>query len=148
MNVGEKWKRRRTANLYFGLATGALGVCAGLIYSLGFGAHRPEYFDAAAVVLPIVGLVLYLGLVSMDLTARFAGVALWGCVFGAFILYVKAAYMHLAEVFYSGINMDTLKLMDPGFMICTLLYLICAILANVVMWKKMDKDKIGGEDHE
>ena len=132
--------KERTVNLYIGLAVALLTFIAGIVYASGFGAQRPEFYNSAALVFSIIGLVAYIALVLFRPTAKYAGIALWVCALVSLLVYVLAAYMHLAEVFYSGINAETLKLLDGGFVACLILYLVAAIAANVVMWLKMVKD--------
>lgn len=139
------WKnllKERTSILFVGCAIAVLSVVAAMIYAFGFGANNPQYFNAAAVALPIVGFVAYVVLVLFKPTANYAAVVLWVCTFAAFLVYAVASYMHLAEVFYSGINPETLKLLDKGFVVCMAMYLVAAIAANVVMWLKVVRKEV------
>ena len=132
-----KLSKERTVNLYIGFGVAVFALITSIVYATGFGAQRPEFFNATAIVFSVLGLVAYVVLVLFKPTAKYAGVALWACTFVSLLVYLVAAYMHLAEVFYSGINEETLKLLDGGFVACIIMYLIAAIASNVVMWLKM-----------
>ena len=144
MDFFKNLANERTVNLYVAFAVALLGVIAGIVYSAGFGAQRPEFYNVAALIFPLVGLVAYVGLALFKHTAPYACTALWVCAIMSLIVYVVAAYMHLAEVFYSGVNAETMKLLDGGFVACLVMYLLYAIAANVVMWIKIVPSSVGG----
>ncbi len=148
MDFFRKLTKERTKNLYAGLIVALLGVVAAIVYAAGFGASRPEFYNALALWLPIAGLVAFVVLVAIKSTAPFAAIPLWACSLVAFVVYLMAAYMHLAETFYSGINAETLKLLDLRFVLCLVLYLVCAVASNVVMWKKMVPEIMGGNAND
>ena len=48
--------------------------------------------------------------------------------------------MYFAEVFYSGVNAETLAMLSPSFVAGSVFYLLGAIVCNVAIWLKQTKD--------
>lgn len=142
MEFWKKFLKERTVNVYIGLGIAVLSAIASLVYAFGFCANNPQFFNVVPVVLPLVGLVAYVALVMFKPTARYAAAAMWVCTLAAFMVYLATSYMHLADCFYGGVNSETIKLMDGGFVACLVIFLVTTVAGNVIMWRKMVRDDI------
>ena len=140
MDFIKKYFNGRNYGYYVALSALALSIVAVIIYAADFGAKFSDYFSVTPVWLPFLGLAGFLGL-SLDCrTAKYAPVFAWACVFLSLLIYANAVYMYFAEVFYSGVNAETLAMLSPSFGAGSVFYLLGAIVCNVAIWLKQTKD--------
>ena len=139
MNYIKNYFKSKGRGYFVALGAAVLAIISVIIYSAGFGADFPQYFSAAPVWLPILGIVGFLALSVHKLTAPYAPVVMWLLTFIALLLYVDAVYMYLTEVFYSGVNDETLAMLDGSFVAGTVFYALSAVCGNVAIWLRQLK---------
>lgn len=148
MNYLKNYFKSKGCGYYVAVASGVLSLVALVIYSSGFGADYPQFFSATPVWLPVIGIAGFIGLSVHRLTAPYAAAFMWICVFISLLLYVDAVYMYFPEVFYSGVNDETLAMLSPSFICGTLFYALAAITGNVAIWLRQLKKQTDGNSVE
>ena len=78
-----------------------LCIVAPFIYKAGF--DNTQYFEQTAFILPIIGGIVALLLSVPVFTSRFSSLAMFLTSFTTLLAFVKASYLYLSSVFFSGI---------------------------------------------
>lgn len=130
--------QRKTVGFYLSCAAAVLAVVTGFIYRSGFK-DQAVYYSTAAVALPIVAAGTFLLLCPFRWTEKYAPLTLLILSFIGFLVYIHTVYMYLSEVFYAGINADTIALLSKEFIFSTLFYLLTIIFSNIGVWMKQSK---------
>jgi len=139
-NVGNEIKQtvtHKTVGFYVGIASCVLAVAQSVVYAVGY--KSTAYYDALAVALGIVGIVLYVLCSLSHYSSPFAAPILALTNFVGFLLFVYASYMYLADVFYGGINAQSFAALDKKYVWCVVLFLLSTVVANVAVYMKQDK---------
>ena len=82
-----------------------LCIVAPFIYMAGF--DNTQYFEQNAFWIPMIGAVVALSLSLTVFTSRYSGLAMFLASFTSLLAFVKASYLYLSSVFFSGVP-DTL----------------------------------------
>lgn len=123
-----------------GFYVGAVSAVAAIIQGALYGAYYSQtgFYDKTAVVLSIVGGVLFLLLSLTHYSSPFAPVVLWATNFASLLLFINAIYMYLSDVFYGGVNATTIAALSTEFVVCMLLFLLSTIIANVAVYLRQN----------
>ena len=78
-----------------------LCIVAPFIYKAGF--DNTQYFEQTAFILPIIGGIVALLLSVPVFTSRFSSLAMFLTSFTTLLAFVKASYLYLSSVFFSGV---------------------------------------------
>lgn len=143
LNIIKDFFKSKSYGYYFALGAAALCLVTVILYATGFGAEFPDYYDSTPVWLPVVGVIAFLGLSVSRYTAKYAPAVMGVFVFAAMLLYADAVYMYLTEVFYSGVNDETLEMLSPKFVACTVMYVLSAVACNVAIWLRQLRKPAG-----
>lgn len=121
------------------VAAGAalLSLIVAIVYGCGYA--DSVYYNAWVIVLPVLGAAAFIGLSLFGCTTPFAAAALFVFDFAGLLVYVNAVYMYLSEVFYGGINAQSLAALSPAFVVCTVIFLVCVVASNVAIYLKQNK---------
>lgn len=126
----------KTTGFWIGLSAAVVAVLQGILYAVWY--KQTAFYDSAAVVVSIVGAVIFLLLSASRYSSPFAPVALAVANFFGFLMYVKATYMYLADVFYGGINATSLASIDKEYVICVVMFVVSTVVANVAIYHKQN----------
>lgn len=124
-----------STGFYLSLITAVLSIAAAIIYGAGFQKETlTEYFSAMVVVLPIIGVVMYIVFAAFEKTAPLAPVALWAFEFAGLLTFISTAYMYLSGIFYNGVSMEAMAAIDPAYLMTVVFLLVACIVGNVSLW--------------
>lgn len=126
-----------SVGFYFSATAALLALIAAIVYGAGFQKETlSQYYSAAPVALLVVGFIVYLVLVAFKESSVFAPKVLWAFTFAGFLSFIGTAYMYLSGVFYNGVSLSAMSLIDSVFMGSAVLMLIACILGNAAIWMK------------
>jgi hypothetical protein len=112
----------------------ALCVIAPFIYKAGF--DNTQYFEQSAFLIPMISAAVAILLSFTTFTSRFSGLAMFISSFTSLLAFVKASYLYLSSVFFSGIPETLGEILEQiGFnwSFCAFAYAIAMILGIVTM---------------
>lgn len=128
---------------YLGVSSIIIGIIVAIIYQIHY--QGSAYYSNVSVILPFIAALLFIILSLFKQTSKFAPIVSSVLIFVAFLVFINASYMYLSEVFYSGISKESLAALDKTYVVCILLFLISAIIGNVSIYKKQNKERMVGE---
>ena len=120
-----------------------LCIIAPFIYKAGF--DNTQYFEQSAFLIPMISAAVAFLLSLTSFTSRYSGLAMFLASFTSLLAFVKASYLYLSSVFFSGIA-DTiggmLEQIGFHFAFCAFAFVI-AMLLSIVSIFLPDKGLIG-----
>ena len=111
-----------------------LCIVAPFIYKAGF--DNTQYFEQSAFLIPMISAAVAILLSFTTFTSRFSGLAMFISSFTSLLAFVKASYLYLSSVFFSGIPETLGEILEQiGFnwSFCAFAYAIAMILGIVTM---------------
>ena len=129
----------KTIGFYFAIVSILLALFGNIFY-LGFSGPLLEYRNALATIPAFVGIAVYALLLLFKKTSKFASIALWALNLTTFLLFVLYVYMYFSGVFYNGVTAEAMALIDSKVILCIVFYLLAAVLSNVAIYLKANKD--------
>ena len=122
------FKNRTIRGFYLPCVAALLSLIASIIYIAGY--MGSSYYNILPFLFPLIGAVLFFGLIFFKPTERFAALANEIFTFLGFLFFIRYVYLYLSTVFYDGISLQAIANISPVF-ICVLLFeLIAIVLAN------------------
>ena len=112
-----------------------LCIVAPFIYKAGF--DNTQYFEQSAFLIPMISAAVAILLSFTTFTSRFSGLAMFISSFTSLLAFVKASYLYLSSVFFSGIPETLGEILEQiGFnwSFCAFAYAIAMILGIVTMF--------------
>lgn len=130
-------KRRNCAGFYISAAAAALGLVGGIVFNTGFSIPAyAEYYSVTPLICAIIGAVAYAAMSVTAFTANLAPKVLFITTLVEFLSFVSCSYMYLSGVFYSGVSLETIQMIDPVYLTSAVTMLLAFVLANVAFWCK------------
>ena len=139
LTIIKDYFKSKSYGYYVAIGAAVLSIITVIVYATGFGAEFPDYYNSTPVWLPVVGVIAFIGLSLSKYTAKYAPAVMGVFVFAAMLLYADAVYMYVTEVFYSGVNDETLEMLSSSFVASTVLYVLSAVACNVAIWLRQLK---------
>lgn len=131
--------KTRSVGFYLTVVAVVAGIVAICAYACGFAPEFPQYFGSAEVWIVSAGVVACIGLAIFPVTEKFAAPLLAACSFAGFLLVALHTYMYLSEVFYSGVDSETLAMLSKSYLTSAILMIVSTIFANVAAWLGQSK---------
>lgn len=98
------------------------------------GASLDEYKNSSAVIPFFIGIALYIEMLLINKTQKYASFVLWVFSFISFLLFVNCIYMYFSGVFFNGISLEAFALIDKNILLSVIFYLLCLVLSNVSIY--------------
>lgn len=138
--------KRKSPMFYIGLAGAIMSFISAFIYLFSYKGTR--YFDSSALVFAVVACILYIALSILSITSGLASpiMALFSML--SFCKYVYATYMYLSEVFYHGVTLESIRMMNPAYVICIIGFLIPMLIGIVGFFVKQEWHKNNNDEIE
>lgn len=112
-----------------------LCIVAPFIYKAGF--DNTQYFEQSAFLIPMISAALAILLSFTAFTCRYSGLAMFISAFTSLLAFVKASYLYLSSVFFSGLPETLGEILEQiGFnwSFCAFAYAIAMLLGIVTMF--------------
>lgn len=124
--------RTKAPGFYVTIATIFLSFIMMIIYIAAFTHEsKVQYYSTEVIVFYALAIIFGIVLCLFRPTSRFAPAAVLIFNFAAFLNFAKYGYMYFTELFYAGINMQSVLQMNFGFM-WTIILSIIAFIAGIV----------------
>lgn len=123
----------KSIGFYFAIVSIICGIIASASY-LTMGASLDEYKNSSAVIPFFIGIALYIGMLLINKTQKYASFVLWVFSFISFLLFVNCIYMYFSGVFFNGISLEAFALIDKNILLSVIFYLLCLVLSNVSIY--------------
>lgn len=138
--------KRKSPMFYIGLAGAIMSFITAFIYLFSYKGTR--YFDSASLVFAIIACILYIALSIFSITSGLAApiMALFSML--SLCKYVYATYMYLSEVFYHGVTLESIRMMNPAYVICIIGFLIPMLIGIVGFFVKQEWHKNNNDEIE
>ena len=131
------FKDRTIRGFYLPLVGALLSLAASIIYISGYTGS--SYFHITAFLFPLIGSILFFGMIFLKWTERFAALALEVFLFLGFLFFIRFVYLYLSTVFYDGIKPEAIANLSPVFVLTLLFELVGIVLANFGIYVKPKK---------
>ena len=122
------FKNRTIRGFYLPCVAALLSLIASIIYIAGY--MGSSYYNILPFLFPLIGAVLFFGLIFFKLTERFAALVTEIFTFLGFLFFIRYVYLYLSTVFYDGISLQAIANISPVFTCVLLFELIAIVLAN------------------
>ena len=122
------FKNRTIRGFYLPCVAALLSLIASIIYISGY--MGSSYYNILPFLFPLIGAVLFFGLIFFKLTERFAALVNEIFTFLGFLFFIRYVYLYLSTVFYDGISLQAIANISPVFTCVLLFELIAIVLAN------------------
>ena len=122
------FKNRTIRGFYLPCVAALLSLIASIIYIAGY--MGSSYYNILPFLFPLIGAVLFFGLIFFKLTERFAALVNEIFTFLGFLFFIRYVYLYLSTVFYDGISLQAIANISPVFTCVLLFELIAIVLAN------------------
>lgn len=126
----------KTKGFYISIASIVSLFIALFTYVFGFNDTLLEYNNPLPLVLGIIGIVIFALLLVFKPTANYSPMALWAFNLISFLVYVSNIYMYFTGVFYNGVTIEALQLIEPIVMVSAIFFILSIIMSNVSMYIK------------
>lgn len=124
---------------YIAICSILLAVIANCVY-LSFSDALLEYVNVSATIPAFLGIFVYAGLLLYKRTSKYSPLVLWVLNLISFLLFILYVYMYFSGVFYNGITAEALSLIDAKVIWSVVLYFLSAVLSNVAIYLKSEKE--------
>ena len=132
--------KTRTAAFYVAAAAALLSVILSIVYACCYG--KSVYMSWFAFALTLIAGLSFFALAAFRQTEAFAAAATGLLDFVGFLLFIRAAYWYLSDVFYGGFKANLLGEVAPAFYAVTVLYVVTIVASNVCVYlRKTKKEK-------
>lgn len=126
----------KTKGFYISIASIVALFIALFTYVFGFNDTLLEYNNPLPLVLGIIGIVIFALLLVFKPTANYSPMALWAFNLISFLVYISNIYMYFTGVFYNGVTIEALQLIEPIVMVSAIFFILSIIMSNVSMYIK------------
>lgn len=112
-----------------------LCIIAPFIYKAGF--DNTQYFEQSAFLIPMISAAVAFLLSLTSFTSRYSGLAMFLASFTSLLAFVKASYLYLSSVFFSGLPEtfgEILEQIGFNWSFCAFAYAIAMVLGVVNMF--------------
>lgn len=122
----KEWISTRTIGFYIGAVSAILSVVVAIVYVAGYAGGK--YMSWAVFFLPLLACAAYAGLSVSKKTAPFAAAVTAFLNLLTLCLFIRTVYMYLSEVFYGGVNVESMANLSFEFV-----FSLVAMLVNLIL---------------
>ena len=124
--------RSRSAGFYIGCAAAALSLVVAFVYLSGYGDGK--YMSWAVFFLPLLAFAAFVGLSVSKATSPFAAAVMTFFDLLTLCLFIRTVYMYLSEVFYGGVNIESMANLSFEFVFCLVSMLLNLVLGIIALF--------------
>lgn len=136
-NFFKEFFKTRSAGFYLFVAVAFLVLIESFVYVGCYsGGTLLRYYSAPAFAVTLVAVIVSLALSLFRWTYKWAPIVLYGLVLCGFGLFIESTYMYLASAFFGGISAEVIFRLHPGFLTCTIFYIVILIAGIVPVFMK------------
>lgn len=130
---------KKAAGFYVSALAAILSVVAAFVYIVGY--IDSVYLSWWVFILSLLAALVFVVLSLFSRTAPWSPAAMGIAGLAAFLVFIRTVYIYLSEVFYGGINMESIMTIQPVFVACLLLLLGVLILSIAGIYMKQEKEE-------
>ena len=140
MDIIFNFFKSKRINYFVGLAFAILMIFLGIFYAVTYNAET--YYNAIVWIIAIIGGLAYIGLSIFDITAPFAPILLGLGGLGAFTSHIRYCYMYFTNIFFNGVTLKAILVMNFTCTLAIVIPLITLIASIVLMYLKQTRKEI------